>query len=585
MEISKNYNFTKIICLLVVLILQVKSNVISISLNDIGTDVTNDNYKIESKVLSLTKSGTFKISGSCNECQIAINKQLEITLTISSISIDNSNTGPFVIKKSSTLNLILEGQSTITDNESLDNEESDDFEGAGIKIKTSSSLTIGGSGKLTVNGNPKNGIKGGASSKLTINSGTIVITATKNALACDHLLTINGGTITIISQSDGVKAEPDSDDNDSEGTIEINGGVINVNSKNDAIQAGYKLIINGGTFNIKTFDGANTSGFDKDTMSAKGIKCSTNEHENIENIITITGGTFTLNTRDDAIHSDYNITITGGTFDISTGDDGVHADQYLVLGKLNADNSLINMKIKQSYEGLEGANVYIYSGTYNIIASDDGINSAGDTTGNCANQGGGQMGPGGSRPRNLQQNQCFIFHIFIYGGEIYVNVESDGLDANGDITISGGNLEIWGMPSGGDGDPIDQDGTLTITGGTILAGGSQGMEPIHRSSRTISQNFIYSTDSYQANKELSIKDGDNTIRTFTTPKKINYLFYTSKDTTSNYKFSEGRSSTNSDASKESQNPNPNPNQNSSNLPYIFGIISVILVILALLLLL
>ena len=567
MEISKNYNFTKIICLLVVLILQVKSNVISISLNDIGTDVTNDNYKIESKVLSLTKSGTFKISGSCNECQIAINKQLEITLTISSISIDNSNTGPFVIKKSSTLNLILEGQSTITDNESLDNEESDDFEGAGIKIKTSSSLTIGGSGKLTVNGNPKNGIKGGASSKLTINSGTIVITATKNALACDHLLTINGGTITIISQSDGVKAEPDSDDNDSEGTIEINGGVINVNSKNDAIQAGYKLIINGGTFNIKTFDGANTSGFDKDTMSAKGIKCSTNEHENIDNIITITGGTFTLNTRDDAIHSDYNITITGGTFDISTGDDGVHADQYLVLGKLNADNSLINMKIKQSYEGLEGANVYIYSGTYNIIASDDGINSAGDTTGNCANQGGGQMGPGGSRPRNLQQNQCFIFHIFIYGGEIYVNVESDGLDANGDITISGGNLEIWGMPSGGDGDPIDQDGTLTITGGTILAGGSQGMEPIHKSSQTISQKFIYSTDTYQANKELSIKDGDNTIRTFTTPKRINYLFYTSKDTTSNYKFSEGKTYNNS---------NKSSNYNSLNILLLILILIFIL---------
>lgn len=247
MDLKKKIMF--LISLLFIMQIEVISTQTPISLNDIGTDVTNEDYKIESKVLSLTKSGNFIISGSCTECQIAINKQLEITLTISSISIDNSNTGPFVIKKSSTLNLILEGQSTITDNESLDNEESDDFEGAGIKIKSSSSLTISGSGKLTVNGNPKNGIKGGASTKLTVNSGTIVITATKNALACDHLLTINGGTITITSESDGIKAEPDSDDNDSEGTIEINGGVINVNSKNDAIQAGYKLTINGGTFN------------------------------------------------------------------------------------------------------------------------------------------------------------------------------------------------------------------------------------------------------------------------------------------------------------------------------------------------
>ena len=34
---------------------------------------------------------------------------------------------------------------------------------------------------------------------------------TKNPLPCSHLLTINDRTITITSQSDGIKAEPDSD--------------------------------------------------------------------------------------------------------------------------------------------------------------------------------------------------------------------------------------------------------------------------------------------------------------------------------------------------------------------------------------
>jgi len=32
--------------------------------------------------------------------------------------------------------------------------------------------------------------------------------------------------------------------------------------------------------------------------------------------------------------------------------------------------------------------------------------------------------------------------VYIKGGEIYINCESDGLDANGNITISGGNLKI-----------------------------------------------------------------------------------------------------------------------------------------------
>ena len=579
MESKQNKVILKILFLSICLFAKVKPE--EISLDNISTDIETDNYIISSNVLSLISEGNFKLSGSCNECQIVINKNLEITLTINSITIDNSNTGPFVIKKSSKLNLILEGESVITDNELLENEELlDDFEGAGIKIKSSSSLTIDGTGQLTIKGNTKNGIKGGENSIITINNGIIIIDAIKSAMACDNIITINGGTISIKSENDGIKAEPDSDDNNSKGTIEINGGNININSKYDAIQAGYSLIINGGTFDIKTFEGADASGFNEDTMSAKGIKCSTNEHENIENIIKITGGTFTLNTKDDAIHSDYNISITGGAFDINTGDDGVHAEKYLVLGQLNADNNLINMTIKKSYEGLEGSNIYIYSGTYNIISSDDGINSAGDTDEICSGTDRGGVNPkpggtnippggGGGRPMNLrhlrkrllQQNQCYSFHIFIYGGDIYVNSESDGLDANGDITIYGGNLEVWGMSSGGDGDPIDQDGTLTINGGTILAGGSQGMEPIHLSVETIAQDFIYSTDTFQANKEMSIRNGNNVIRTFKIPKRINYLFYTSKDTNTDYLFSDGNTLYKSDAIKDLES---NPRKNDRN---------------------
>ena len=151
-----------------------------------------------------------------------------------------------------------------------------------------------------------------------------------------------------------------------------------INSYNDGIQAKAKLIINGGTYNIKTFKDGSSANFNKDLYSAKGIKVSTNETSNIS--LLITGGTFNLNTADDSIHSDGNLTITAGTFIISSGDDAVHADQYLILGKNGDDNNLIKLNVTKSYEGLEGAQVYIYSGTYRVIASDDGINAAGDTT-------------------------------------------------------------------------------------------------------------------------------------------------------------------------------------------------------------
>jgi len=572
-----SYPLTKIFFIIISLT-QIKSSEIQISLDNIQTEILgNENYIISSSILNITSSGDYVITGKCSECQILVDQGIEVSLTINSIEIKSENICPFLISKKAKVNLILVGESSIIDNEI--NEDSESFEGAGIKFKKSSSLTIKGEGKLNVISKIKNGIKGGEKSTLTIDSGNLDITAINNGLACDNLLTINGGSISITSQGDGIKAEPDSDDSKSEGTIMITGGTITINSVGDAIQAGYKLLISGGTFNITTFNGASASGFDKDTMSAKGLKCSTNEHENITNAIIISGGTFALNTRDDAIHSDYNITITGGNFEISTGDDGVHAEKYLVLGEMNADNSLIDLKITKSNEGLEGAYIYIYSGKYNIISSDDGINAAGDTDESCS-MGGGNMGPRGQPFRNLQfpggnmggkegphggfgdndsrNSNCFIFYMYIYGGEIYINCESDGLDANGNITISGGNLEIWGMKSGGDGDPIDVDGILTITGGTILAGGSQGMEPVHKFASTISQEFIYSTNSFSTNKEISIKNDDNVIRTFKIPKQINYLFYTSKDITTDYKFSDGTTYNRKDALSEVGNGNSFP---------------------------
>ena len=289
MNIRKKSNYLLQVFLLVFIFFQIRAQVTEISLNSISTDVEEANYKIESNVLTLNNNGNYKISGTCTQCQIVIKKGIEVEVTLSSITIDNSITGPFVIKKEAIVNLILEGESKITDNEPAENENSEDeeikdaFEGAGIKFKSSSSLTISGDGKLNVIGNTKNGIKGAALSTLIINSGEFVITASKNALACDHLLTINGGDFDIRSESDGIKSEPDEDDDQSQGTITINGGDIKVITQSDAIQAAYKLLINGGSFNIKTYNGAVATNFDKDTMSAKGLKCSTNEHENVEN--------------------------------------------------------------------------------------------------------------------------------------------------------------------------------------------------------------------------------------------------------------------------------------------------------------
>ena len=54
---------------------------------------------------------------------------------------------------------------------------------------------------------------------------------------------------------------------------------------------------------------------------------------------------------------------------------------------------------------------------------------------------------------------CYIVYN---GGNLEVSSGADGIDANGDITISGGQIIVFSEPDGAN-QPIDQDGLLSIT--------------------------------------------------------------------------------------------------------------------------
>ena len=560
-------NVSMIIFLILSLYVLQSTIQVEINLSSSLEDISQETYEISNKIVKLISNTDYTIKGTCSECGIEIKKGTSPTVTLNSITIDNSNTGPFVIKKNCDVKLILVGTSKITDKEA--DETLSDFEGAGIKFKSGSNLTISGTGNLIILGNIKNGVKGASLTNLVINSGNFNITSVNNAIAADGSMIINGGNFNIkTTEGDGIKSDPDADDTESKGTVTINGGIFNINSYGDGIQAKTKLTINDGSFNIKTYtNGASSTGFNKDTQSAKGIKASTNDTSvNIE--LEINGGNFNLNSRDEAVHSDGNLTITGGNFIISTGDDGIHADHNLILGKKNAKDDLVKINITKSNEGMEGSQVYIYSGTYRIISSDDGINSAGDLTEECR-QGSnipGNFGPGGNnnnnnRPsngfRNLRgkvrklQSQCANYHIYIYGGNIYVNSEHDALDANGNIIISGGNIEVWGARANSDGDFVDLDGKMSITGGTIFGGGNAGM--INPTGWQNSQGKIYQQGQIGANSVINIMSGSTNIKSYITPKNINYIYYSSSNVDSNYKFSISNTGSNTNT-----NTNTNP---------------------------
>ena len=175
--------------------------------------------------------------------------------------------------------------------------------------------------------------------------------------------------------------------------------------------------------------------------------------------MTINGGSFTVDSADDAFHSDLNMSINAGKFEIAAGDDAFHAEENLVV-----NGGAIN--ISSSYEGLEALHLSVFAGDISIVADDDGLNAAGGT--DSSGFGGRDGMFGGAMGQNSGGS------ITIAGGNISITAYGDGLDANGSIEITGGSTTVCG-PTYGDTAILDYYRTATISGGSFMGSGSSMM--------------------------------------------------------------------------------------------------------------
>lgn len=397
-------------------------------------------YEIDGTAISITEAGTYVLSGACADGSVTVKKEVTgVTLVLDGLDLTSTTTSPITINKSAEATLLAAAGSENTVADSADaNDES-----AAIKVKTGGTLTLGGTGSLTVDGNDKNGIKGAAQSSITVDELVLTIDAVDDGLSCDDALTILGGTLEINAGGDAVKASPDVDDETepdtvSKGDITISGGTLTLVSAADGVQADGDLNISGGTFDI-TANGGHETVLAEGADSCKGIKS--------DGTLSVTGGTFTIDSADDALHA-ADVSVTGGSFTLSTSDDAVHADNALTIGAEGNDAAVPAIVITDSYEGLEGTTVTVYSGDLDITASDDGVNAANSDIGERSD----------------------LFAIQISGGDLYICAGADGLDSNNDINMTGGTVEVYGADSGMD-TAIDYDGTFTLDGGTLFGAG------------------------------------------------------------------------------------------------------------------
>lgn len=198
----------------------------------------------------------------------------------------------------------------------------------------------------------------------------------------------------------------------------------------------------------------------ENTISTKGIKAGTE--------LTIAGGTFTIDSLEDALHSDQNLSISSGKITISTGDDGIHGGADVAINGGTID-------IQKSLEGIEGINVTIADGNIHLQAEDDGVNINGGSS-DFEMPGMGKNASGTSEKTATADEETTTEdgQLLIEGGYLLVNANGDGLDSNTSIKMTGGTVLVYGPTSSGNGS-LDYNKSFIIEGGILVASGSSGM--------------------------------------------------------------------------------------------------------------
>ncbi len=471
----------------------------TVNLSDSGSSVTGTGVQINGNQITLTQKGTYLISGSLSNgsLKIAADTEEKLRVVLSGASITCQDGPALYIESADKVFLTLAdgSENFLSDGTAYAEDSTADTDSSSpdAALFCREDLTINGSGSLTVNGNCKHAIV--SKDDLVITGGVLTVTAKKVGLNGKDCVKISGATVSITAGSDGIRSDNAEDAN--RGYIYIKDGSLTIDAENDAIQAESVLKIDGGTLTLKTNGGSANSSTDSGgnnrpswgtTSSASQESCKALK---AGSDILISGGSFVIDSSDDAIHSNGSISIKDGSFTMASGDDGIHADTALGI----YGGSIV---ISKSYEGIEGSEIVIAGGSISLVASDDGLNAAGGNDGSSVN---GRPGQGGF--------SSSVGKITISGGTLLVNASGDGIDSNGSITVTGGITLVSGPTNSGNG-PLDYDGSATVSGGVFVALGSSGMAQSFSSAQN--QGAIFTTFStQQANTPLSLCDQDGNV--------------------------------------------------------------------------
>jgi len=422
---------------------------------------------------------TYQLSGTATDGSFTLGGSYKCTVSLAGVNLTNPSGAAINITNSKRIQLSAKKD---TDNTLAD--------GSGSQkacIYSKGQLQLQGNGTLNVAGNLKHGIK--SASYIAIKNLTLNITsAVGDGINCEEYLQMKSGTVTISGVGDdGIQCDldgtstgetTDHEDEDS-GNIYLEGGTLNCSITAAAakgIKAAGDLRISGGEYNVSTSGKYAYDDDDQEYKSSVAMKTDAN--------MVVSGGTLTLQASGysgKCIKVDGTMDVTGGS--ITAASKGSSSTTYgsakaiKVVGAMTVSGGSITAS-SSSHEGIESKSTLTFSGGYTYsTAKDDAINSAS--------------------------------HMYVKDGAyVFANsTGNDGMDANGNLYIEGGNVLAVAATS----PEVALDANtesryqLYITGGNVVAIG--GLE----SGASVSNGTAYQASSYSKGAWYALYNSSSSV--------------------------------------------------------------------------
>ena len=269
------------------------------------------------------------------------------------------------------------------------------------------------------------------------------------------------------------------------------------------------IVADAGTVNTLADTAANNSDENPDNEDAENAVVKGKDGASVT--LSGTGALSITANAKNAVNVGGGLTVRGLTLNVTALNDGLKSDTFIAIGAEGEAGP--TLAISGCTEGVEAPQIDLWSGDVRIEAADDGLNAPSGDSGAAIN---------------------------IHGGRLYADAANgDGLDSNGEVTITGGEITVFSSARA-DNSPLDTGSTFTLSGGTVLAVGAAGMA--QSPNETGGQCYLsFGTDSaggfgrnqgglisIAAGDKIEILDDAGTVLAETeAPRAADYVFYSS----------------------------------------------------------